>query len=61
PRDLLDALEALERDHDYLALGGVFPKDLIRHWAELKRREALEVLARPHPYEFFLYGEYQNP
>ena len=61
PLHLLEALEELEGDHSYLTLGGVFPEDLIRHWIDLKREEALEVLARPHPYEFLLYSDYRKP
>lgn len=55
PRSLDDALDALEEDHEFLTLGGVFPPELLETWTRLKRQEAQEVAARPHPYEFRLY------
>lgn len=56
PGSLVEALDALEGDHDFLTLGGVFPKEMIELWLQAKRAEAREVAARPHPYEFHLYG-----
>jgi glutamine synthetase len=56
PGSLDDALDALERDHDFLLKGGVFTEDLIRTWIEYKRgEEADAVRLRPHPWEFALY------
>jgi glutamine synthetase len=58
PASLEEALDALEADHDFLLDGGVFTRDLIETWVELKRRsEAHEVRLRPHPWEFALYYE----
>jgi glutamine synthetase len=58
PASLEEALDALESDHDFLLEGGVFTRDLIETWVELKRRsEADEVRLRPHPWEFALYYE----
>lgn len=55
PGSLDEALAALERDHDFLTLGGVFPEDLLSRWIALKEAEIRAVAARPHPYEFLLY------
>jgi glutamine synthetase len=56
PGSLDEALDALERDHEFLLRGEVFTKDLIDTWIEYKRiNEADAVRLRPHPYEFCLY------
>jgi glutamine synthetase len=56
PSSLEEALDALERDHDYLLKGDVFTPDVIEVWLEYKRsKEVDEVRLRPHPYEFYLY------
>lgn len=56
PRNLSQALDALERDHEFLTPGDVFPKELIELWISAKRAEVEEISGRPHPYEFLLYG-----
>ncbi|MEM0043935.1 MAG: type I glutamate--ammonia ligase [Sulfolobales archaeon] len=53
PRDLIQALEELESDQEYLK--PVFSRDLIEKYIEIKKQEAREVLMRPHPYEYILY------
>lgn len=56
PGSLEEALDALEKDHEFLLKGGVFTKDVIDVWLEYKReREIPAVKLRPHPYEFYLY------
>lgn len=56
PGSLYSALNALEKDHDYLLKGGVFTKDVIDVWIEYKRKREIDaVRMRPHPYEFYLY------
>lgn len=55
PRTLPEALDALEKDHDYLTAGGVFPERLIRIWLEKKRAESREIEQIPHPAEFQRY------
>ncbi len=56
PGSLEEALDALEKDHEFLMKGDVFTEDLIRKWIEYKREnEADQVRLRPHPYEFYLY------
>jgi glutamine synthetase len=57
PSSLKEALDALEKDHDYLLEGGVFSRDVITMWVERKMREYYEVRNRPHPYEMNLYYE----
>ncbi len=56
PGNLAEALEALEKDHEFLLKGNVFTKDLVQTWIEYKRTQELaEMALRPHPYEFYLY------
>jgi len=58
PRNLLEALDALESDNEFLKHSGVFTDSLIKTWIKRKRdEEAMPVMLRPHPYEFQLsYG-----
>ena len=55
PASLREALDALEKDHDFLLEGNVFPKRLIEVWIETKRKELKEINQIPHPAEFPLY------
>ena len=56
PEDLSGALNALERDHDFLTQNDVFTDELITSYIDYKRSaEVDEVRQRPHPYEFSLY------
>jgi glutamine synthetase len=56
PGSLPEALDNLERDHEFLLRGDVFTKDVIETWIQYKRdREVLPMTLRPHPYEFHLY------
>jgi glutamine synthetase len=55
PRYLDDALDALEEDHKYLTDTGVFTKELIDYWINIKRKEIASIATRPHPFEFKLY------
>ena len=56
PRDLSEALEALEDDNAYLTQGGVFSEEVIRYWIKYKRENEIGALmTRPHPYEFCMY------
>lgn len=56
PSSLEQALDHLEKDHEFLTRGGVFTRDVLETWIEYKRnREVLAVNLRPHPYEFHLY------
>ena len=55
PTSLDEALDALEKDHDYLTAGGVFPIELIENLIKTKRAEVREISAIPHPAEFDKY------
>jgi len=56
PSSLEQALDALERDHDFLLKGDVFTKDVIETWLHYKRTaEVAPLKLRPHPYEFAMY------
>jgi len=58
PGSLEEALAALEKDNEYLLAGGVFAKEFISQWIDLKiNMEADPVRLRPHPYEFLLYHD----
>ena len=56
PGSLDQALDALEKDHDFLLRGDVFTKDVIETWLEYKRKKEVDAIRlRPHPHEFALY------
>lgn len=55
PKTLDEALDAVEKDHEFLLKGDVFPQRLIDIWVENKRHEARRVNEIPHPMEFELY------
>ncbi len=56
PNSLDEALDSLEKDHEFLLKGDVFSRDLLETWLEYKRDNELdEVRSRPVPYEFYLY------
>ncbi|MBU1197598.1 type I glutamate--ammonia ligase [Candidatus Micrarchaeota archaeon] len=55
PGSLDAALDELENDQQYLLEGGVFSKELLQVWTEVKRQEAESARIRPSPYEFHLY------
>ena len=56
PGSLDEALNALERDHQFLLQGDVFTQDVVDTWISYKRENEADALRlRPHPYEFCLY------
>jgi len=56
PVSLEDALDALERDHEFLLKGDVFTKDVVEMWLDYKReRELSQMRLYPTPLEFHLY------
>ncbi len=56
PADLNEALNALQRDHEFLLRGDVFTSDVIDTWISYKRKNEVDAMRlRPHPYEFCLY------
>ena len=56
PGSLGAALDALEKDHEFLLRGDVFTEDVISTWIAYKRENEVDAInLRPHPYEFCLY------
>lgn len=55
PKNLDEALDALEKDYEYLTRGGVFPERLIKLWIKKKRAESEQFNKYPHPAEFANY------
>ncbi|RMH55726.1 MAG: type I glutamate--ammonia ligase [Candidatus Hydrogenedentota bacterium] len=56
PGSLEEALDALEKDHDFLLKGDVFSEDVLQAWINYKRNEEVDALrTRPHPHEFEMY------
>ena len=56
PADLSEALDALEKDHEFLLKGDVFTKDVVETWLSYKRENEIDAIRlRPHPWEFALY------
>ena len=49
------ALEALDKDRDFLKAGGVFNDDFIDAYIELKMTEVMRFEMTPHPVEFDMY------
>lgn len=52
---LREALQALEKDHDFLCQGGAFTPDFIEAYIELKYNEVHAFEHAPHPIEFKMY------
>lgn len=49
------ALDALEADHEFLLKGGVFTKEMLNAYVELKREEVRRLNTTTHPVEFEMY------
>jgi len=49
------ALDALDRDRDFLKAGGVFTDDMIDAYIELKMADVARFEMTPHPVEFEMY------
>ncbi|WLQ12228.1 glutamate--ammonia ligase [Hahella aquimaris] len=52
---LSQALDYLEKDHEFLTKGDVFTKDMIEAYIELKRKEVERLDMTTHPVEFEMY------
>src|SRR5258707_6302483 len=53
PGSLDAALDALEKDNEFLRRGDVFTEDVISTWIWYKRTNEVDAIRlRPHPYEF---------
>jgi len=56
PGSLSEALDNLEKNHDFLLKGDVFTPDLVDMWISYKRENEVDAInLRPHPHEFALY------
>ena len=55
PKTLGEALDALEKDHDFLTAGGVFPERLLKQLVSLSRKDLEQISQVPHPAEFAMY------
>ena len=56
PGSLDEAMNNLEKDHQFLLKGGVFSEDFVETWISYKRSREIDPLRlRPHPYEFYMY------
>ena len=52
---LREALEELEKDHDFLLIGDVFTKDQLEGYMALKWEEVYAFEPTPHPVEYQMY------
>lgn len=52
---LRQALQALEKDQDFLTQGGVFSKEMIQGYIDLRLEELKSYETMPHPIEFAMY------
>ncbi|MDP4172775.1 MAG: type I glutamate--ammonia ligase [Bacteroidota bacterium] len=55
PRNLSEALDALQVDNDFLRMGGIFTDDLLDQWVKLKQEEIKSIGTMPHPFEYKMY------
>jgi len=55
PRNLDEALDALENDNEFLKRGNVFTDELLQQWINLKHEEINSINTMPHPFEFKMY------
>jgi len=49
------ALEALDKDRDFLKVGGVMDDDMIDAYIEMKMEDVQQLRMRPHPIEMEMY------
>ena len=55
PASYEEAVAELEKDHDYLTAGGVFPERLLELLTARGKKAASVVSKQPHPMEFAMY------
>jgi glutamine synthetase len=56
PGSLENALDALERDHQFMLKGDVFTEEMLNTYIDYKREKEVNAMRlRPHPYEFQMY------
>ena len=55
PRNLNEALDALQADNDFLKRGNIFSDELLQQWVNLKEDEIHAIGTMPHPFEYKMY------
>ncbi len=55
PRNLEEALDALEADNSFLKRGNIFSDALLDQWIKVKSEEIKSINTMPHPFEFKMY------
>lgn len=55
PRNLDEALDALEQDYDFLMRGNIFTENLLAQWTKTKKEEIKSIGTMPHPFEYKMY------
>jgi glutamine synthetase len=55
PRNLAEAIDALEADSDFLKRGNIFSDELLEQWVKVKREEIHSIGTMPHPFEYKMY------
>ncbi|MBZ0180225.1 MAG: type I glutamate--ammonia ligase [Melioribacteraceae bacterium] len=55
PRNLTEALDALEADNDFLKRGDIFTDELLQQWVNVKSEEVKAIGTMPHPFEYKMY------
>jgi len=55
PRNLAEALDALEADNGFLHRGGLFTDELLQQWMKIKNEEIHSIGTMPHPFEYKMY------
>ncbi len=55
PRNLEEAIDELEADHDFLKRGNIFTDELLDQWVKIKNEEIHSIGTMPHPFEYKMY------
>lgn len=55
PRNLSEALDALEVDNEFLRRGNIFTDELLDQWVKIKTEEIQAIGTMPHPFEYKMY------
>ncbi|MCX6175610.1 MAG: type I glutamate--ammonia ligase [Ignavibacteriales bacterium] len=55
PRNLTEAIDALEADNDFLKRGNIFNDELLEQWVKVKSEEIHAIGTMPHPFEYKMY------
>jgi len=55
PRNLEEALDALNADNDFLKRNNIFSDELLNQWVKIKEDEIMSIGTMPHPFEYKMY------